>query len=126
MIAIAVSTMAIIWCSSCGSVAPVTESLAAPHNESVQEMMTRVSSMPCVIREDEVDWTLFKNHDTLTYWAFVRDDHPAYPSAVVTTFVCGRGAYLDTIVRVQCEAKRSVCDQLQSDVGEMSASALHP
>lgn len=126
MIVIAVSTMAIIWGSSCGSVVPVTESLAAPHNESVQEMMTRVSSMPCVIREDEVDWTVFKDHDTLTYWAFVRDGHPAYPSAVVTTFVPGRGAYLDTIVRVQCEAKRSLCDQLQSDVGEMSASTLHP
>ena len=86
----------------------------------------RVSSMPCAIREVEVDWTVFKDDDTLTYWAFVRDDHPAYPSAVVTTFVRGRGAYLDTVVRVRCEAKRSVCEQLESEVGQMSASAFHP
>jgi hypothetical protein len=126
MITIVISAVALIGCVGCGSVNPLKESLGAPHNESVQEMMTRVSSLSCIIREDEVDWIVFKDQHTLNYWAFVREDHPAYPSAVMTTFLPGRGAYLDTIVRVQCEAESSVCDRLRFDVGEMSASVLHP
>ena len=126
MITIVISAVAMIGYVGCGSVNPLKESLGAPHNESVQEMMTRVSSLSCIISEDEVDWIVFKDQHTLNYWAFVREDHPAYPSAVVTTFLPGRGAYLDTIVRVQCEAESSVCDRLRSDVGEMSASVLHP